>query len=65
MEGHFSCAEQGGGVGYIVEVLLGYGVFVVTKNRGSGVCYGFINPEVNHFVFWIRGCSRSKVFISC
>ena len=29
-----------------------------------GVCYGFINPEVNHVAFWMRGCSGSKVCIN-
>jgi len=28
------------------------------------VCYGFINPEVNHVAFWMRGCSGSKVCIN-
>jgi len=32
--------------------------------RNLGVCYGFINPEVNHVAFWMRGCSRSKVCIN-
>ena len=29
-----------------------------------GVCYGFINPEVNHVAFQMRGCSGSKVCIN-
>jgi len=37
----------------------GYGVFVVIGNRDPGVCYGFINPEVNHFVFQMRGKGKT------
>ena len=28
------------------------------------LCYGFINPEVNHVAFWMRGCSKNKVCIN-
>jgi len=33
--------------------------------RDLGVCYGFINPEVNHVAFQMTGCSESKVCINC
>jgi len=35
--------------------------FLFGKGHRGGVCYGFINPEVNHVVFWMRRCSGSKL----
>ena len=33
--------------------------------RDLGVCYGFINPEVNHVVFRMREYSGSKICKNC
>jgi len=37
---------------------------VVTANRVLGLCYGFINPKLNHFFFRMRGYSGRKFYIN-
>ena len=32
--------------------------------RDLRVCYGFINPKVNHVAFWMRECFGSKICIN-
>jgi len=36
----------------------------VIRNWDMGVCYGFINPELNIFFFLMRGCSKSNFCIN-
>jgi len=37
---------------------------MVTGNQDLGVCYGFINPKLNHFFFRIRGYCGNKFCIN-